>query len=65
MMRRALAVAERLAEARRRRIIGQLATQFSDMQIEAEEARLVVRGKGLIRRWLIDPELRFLDGDWR
>ena len=33
---------------------------FGDAAVEVEEARLLVRGKGLIKRWLIDPHLRFL-----
>ena len=35
---------------------------FGDAAVEVEEARLLVRGKGLIKRWLIDPHLRFLGG---
>ena len=30
--------------------------------VEVEEARVLVRGKGMIKRWLIDPSLRFLAG---
>lgn len=28
--------------------------------VEVEDARLVVRGRHIVRRWLIDPALRFL-----
>jgi hypothetical protein len=30
--------------------------------IEVEEARVLVRGRGIVKRWLIDPSLRFLSG---
>jgi hypothetical protein len=35
---------------------------FGSGAIEVEEARVLVRGKGMIKRWLIDPSLRFLGG---
>jgi hypothetical protein len=35
---------------------------FGSGAIEVEEARVLVRGRGIIKRWLIDPSLRFLAG---
>ena len=35
---------------------------FGSGAVEVEEARVLVRGKGMIKRWLIDPGLRFLTG---
>ena len=33
--------------------------------VEAFETEVIVNGRGLVRRWLIDPELRFLARDGR
>ena len=40
----------------------QLRAMFGSAAVEVEEARVLVRGRGMIKRWLIDPELRFLSG---
>lgn len=54
----------RLAAQRQRqrvdRIAAELRTMFGNAAIEVEEARVLVRGRGLIKRWLVDPNLRFL-----
>jgi hypothetical protein len=53
----------RAAQRRRVRMIAdQLAAILGSAAIEVEEARVLVRGKGMIKRWLIDPSLRFLAG---
>jgi hypothetical protein len=53
----------RAAQQRRVRVIAhRLASILGSAAIEAEEARVLVRGKGMIKRWLIDPSLRFLAG---
>ncbi|MEO6433415.1 MAG: hypothetical protein ABIO29_05510 [Sphingomicrobium sp.] len=58
---------EAVAEARRRAVVKRLAIRLSQTlrgaSVAVEEARVVVTGKGLVKRWLIDPELRFLSGD--
>ncbi|MEO7750895.1 MAG: hypothetical protein ABIS09_06185 [Sphingomicrobium sp.] len=55
---------EELAHAAKQRRIDAIATQLKAMfgsgAVEVEEARVLVRGKGMIKRWLIDPQLRFL-----
>ena len=57
---------ERLARAAQQRKVDQVAAQLRGMfgsgAVEAEEARVLVRGRGIIKRWLIDPSLRFLAG---
>jgi len=57
---------ERLAiEAQRRKVTelaAKLRAAFGAAAIEVEEARVLVRGRGIIKRWLIDPSLRFLAG---
>jgi hypothetical protein len=56
-----------LARAAQRRRVEAVAARLREIlrgvSIEAEEARVLVSGKGLLKRWLIDPRLRFLAGD--
>jgi hypothetical protein len=40
----------------------QLRAMSGVVMVEVEEARVLVRGRGMIKRWLIDPSLRFLNG---
>ena len=52
-------------EARRRKlrsVVEQLRAMFGSAAIEVEDARVLVSGRGLTKRWLIDPRLRFLGG---
>jgi hypothetical protein len=57
---------ERLAHDRQQRNITDVAAQlrpmFGSAAVEVEEARVLVSGRGIIKRWLIDPSLRFLIG---
>ena len=54
------------AQAAQRRQIMAVAARLREIihgaSIEVEEARILVKGKGLVKRWLIDPSLRFLSG---
>jgi hypothetical protein len=53
----------RTAQQRRLRAIAeQLKGMIGSASVEVEDARVLVRGKGMIKRWLIDPSLRFLAG---
>lgn len=69
MMTNLVRRAEDLARARQRRQIAGLAdhlkTVLRGAAIEVEEARVLVTGRGLFKRWLIDPSLRFLSGGLR
>ena len=40
----------------------QLRAMFGSAAISVDEAQVMVSGRGLARRWLIDPSLRFLGG---
>lgn len=66
MMERLVSRAEELARIQQQRKLSEVAQQlrslFGSAAIEVEEARVLVRGRGLIKRWLIDPSLRFLGG---
>ncbi len=57
---------ERLARDHQQRRMAQIADHLrgilGDAAVEVEEARVLVSGAGIIRRWLIDPSLRFLAG---
>lgn len=67
MMARLMRRGESFAREAQRKSVMRLATRmravFRGASVEVEEARVVVRGQGLVKRWLIDPELRFLSGD--
>jgi hypothetical protein len=59
--------AEELARIRQRRAISRVADRLkallSASLVEVEDIRVIVRGRGIVKRWLIDPALRFLSGD--
>ncbi|MES2001405.1 MAG: hypothetical protein V4444_03740 [Pseudomonadota bacterium] len=67
MMTKLIRLADQLARARQHLLAARLAERLSSTikgaSVTVEETRVVVRGRGLIKRWLIDPELRFLSGD--
>jgi hypothetical protein len=69
MMSDLLSRGERLAIEAQRRKVAEVAAQLRAMlgssTIEVDEARVLVRGRGIIKRWLIDPSLRFLAGGLR
>jgi len=66
MMDRLIARGEQLAsqaQARQvQRVAAQLRTLFGSAAVDVEDARVLVTGRGIIKRWLIDPSLRFLSG---
>jgi hypothetical protein len=66
MMENVLARGQRIARDAELRMVRddaqQLRAMFGSAAVEVEEARVLVRGRGIIKRWLIDPSLRFLAG---
>jgi len=40
----------------------QLGAMFGSAAVQVEDPRVLVRGRGIIKRWLVDPSLRFLAG---
>jgi hypothetical protein len=53
----------RAGQQQRVRVVAeQLRSILGSGAVEVEEARVLVRGRGMIKRWLIDPSLRFLAG---
>lgn len=69
MMTELMRQGEEIARERQRetvsRVAGRLKALLGDAAVEIEDARVLVRGRGLIRRWLVDPALRFLAGGLR
>jgi hypothetical protein len=66
MMERLMGRGDELARKAQRQAVQhvaqQLRTIFGSAAVDVQEARVLVRGKGMIKRWLIDPSLRFLGG---
>ncbi len=51
----------RRAQARQiARVADRLRALFGEAAVSVADARVMVRGRGLIQRWLNDPGLRFL-----
>ena len=55
-------IARDAQQRRLREVADQIRAILGSGAVEVEEARVLVRGKGIIKRWLIDPSLRFLAG---
>jgi hypothetical protein len=66
MMDRLLRRVEDIGEARRTRRVAELTARLrevlGDGSVQAEDGRILVRGRGLVKRWVSDPSLRFLNG---
>jgi hypothetical protein len=64
MMERLMRRVEMLAAAEQKRQAQRLAGRMKEMlgsgSIEVLDTQVVGSGRGLLRRWLIDPSLRFL-----
>ena len=67
MMSELLKRGDALARAAQTKRIEQIGARLKELvrgvSIETDEARVIVSGRGLLKRWLIDPQLRFLAGD--
>lgn len=66
MMEKLIARGEQLASQAQAQMTERAAQQlrmlFGSAAVDVEDAQVFVRGKDLIRRWLVDPALRFLSG---
>ena len=63
LLKRGEELAATAQRERTERIASRLRQLVGGVAIEVEEARVLVSGRGLLKRWLIDPQLRFLTGD--
>ena len=60
LLRRGADLAMAAQQQKLREIAQQLRATFGSGAIEAQEAAVLVRGRGLLTRWLVEPGLRFL-----
>jgi hypothetical protein len=69
MMAKLLKRGDELARAGEERaldgVVQRLTSLLRGLSIEIEETHVLVSGRGLLKRWLTDPDLRFLNGDRR
>jgi hypothetical protein len=69
MMSKLLQRGEELGRAAQKRRIDSTAAHLRELlsgnRVDAEETRILVSGRSLLGRWLVDPGLRFLAGDGR
>jgi hypothetical protein len=67
MMTNLLKRGELIASARQRRKLNTLAQRlreiFGSAAVDVEGDRVRVSGRGIVKRWLVDPRVRFLDGE--
>lgn len=62
LLQRGEALAVERQQQRLKAVAQQLRALFGTAAVEVGEAEVLVSGRGLVRRWLIDPNLRFLNG---
>jgi hypothetical protein len=55
-------IARQVQQRKIMEVAAELKNLLSGASIEIEDARVLVSGRGLSKRWLIDPALRFLAG---
>lgn len=60
LLRRGADLATAAQQQKLRDIAQLLRATFGSGAIETEEAAVLVRGRGLVKRWLAEPGLRFL-----
>jgi hypothetical protein len=69
MMENLLRRANEIAHEKQQRKVAQVAQQLKELlrgaTIEVEETRVLVSAPGILKRWLLDPSLRFLSGGFR
>ena len=67
MMERLLQRGEELAREAQRRGLQRVAQKLKELlrgaAIEIGEAQVLVSGRGIVKRWLINPALRFFSGE--
>ena len=62
LLKRGEELARQGQQAKVQQVAQQLKSIFGAGAIEVQEAQVLVLGRGIIKRWLIDPSLRFLTG---
>lgn len=59
LQERAQEVARRKQRLRVERLVAALEAKVSGVAVEATNSGVILSGRGLVRRWLSDPALRF------
>jgi hypothetical protein len=62
LIKRGDGIARRVQEEQAQRVAGQLGALFGNASVDVLDAQVIVRRRGIIKRWLYDPSLRFLSG---
>ena len=62
LLQRGEALTVERQQQRLKAVAQQLRALFGSAAVEVDEAEVLVSGRGLVKRWLIDPNLRFLNG---
>lgn len=62
LLQRGEALGKKRQQQRLQAVAQQLRALLGSAAVEVDEAQVLVSGRGLIKRWLIDPSLRFLYG---
>ena len=62
LVERGAAIARDGQEQRVQRAAEQLRSLFGSSAVNVSETQVLVSGRGMIKRWLIDPSVRFLGG---
>lgn len=63
LLRRGNELAVRGQQKKLSDVAQQLRNIFTGTAVRVEDAQVLVSGRGIIKRWLLDPTLRFLVGD--
>lgn len=64
LLRRGELLAAQTQQRQVERVAARLRNLLGDTAVEVQEARVVVRGRGMLKRWLTEPGLRFLTGEF-
>ena len=62
LLQRGEALAVERQQQRLKAVAQQLRALFGSAAVEVDEDQVLMSGRGLVKRWLIDPNLRFLNG---
>jgi hypothetical protein len=62
LVQRGEELARQKQQERLEAVAQQLRAVFGAAAVQVDEAEVLVSGRGLVKRWLLDPSLRFLDG---
>jgi hypothetical protein len=62
LVQRGEELARQKQQERLEAVAPQLRAVFGAAAVQVDEAEVLVSGRGLVKRWLLDPSLRFLDG---